>query len=90
MSCNKCKSKPANNIQNLTQALGGVNEEELTTAYDFLQIASQMTEDKWDFVEKVYQDLYPGAPAVQRNCRTCLERIAKLISHHYRQIKYKK
>jgi len=90
MGCNSCKSKPANNITNLQEAIGGVNKEELTLAYQYTQIISKMDENKWDLVEKVVQDIYPGTPPLQRNCKSCLEKFVRLINYHYNQSKVKK
>lgn len=89
MGCNSCKNKPANNITNLQEAIGGVNIDELKQAYQYIQIISKMNNEKWDLVEKVIQDIYPGTAPLQRNCRTCLEKFVRLINYHYNQLKKK-
>ena len=84
MACNKCKQKPANNIKKLTPS---IDFEELKTAYDYIQIASKMNDEKWEYVESVYQQLYPGTPPLNKGCNSCLKHRAKVITHHYNQEK---
>jgi len=80
MGCNTCKKKPANNVSTLT---GDVNLENLKMAATYVQLNASMTPEKWDFVEQVYQELYPGAKPLNRGCSQCLRQMAKVITHEY-------
>jgi hypothetical protein len=80
--CNSCKKKPLNNITNLT---GDINMEELSTAFNYLQITSQLNNEKWDLIEKVLNDLYPQKHPLNRSCKQCLIQAAKVIEHEYKK-----
>jgi len=84
MACNKCKQKPANKITNLQTH---VDFNRIETAYNYLQIQSTMTNEKWDFVEEVVNELYPQKYPLNRSCTQCLQHFSKLITTEYNKRK---
>ena len=85
--CLTCKDKRhLNDIKSLTN----VDIERLTQAYNYVIKASQMNDEKWDFVEDVYLELFPMKNVINRQCRECLIRVAKSIEYEYRRLTSKK
>jgi len=86
MACTSCKKKKGNNIKTLTS---NVSNEEIKQAYEYVSIASKMDDSKWDYVERILNELYPGRNPLNRQCGDCLSAAAKLVEHlyHKRQIK---
>lgn len=80
--CKTCKKQPAP-VESLTT----VNFEDLQQAYDYVSIASKMTNERWDFVEEVYKELYPAKQKINRQCGQCLGAVAKAIEYEYRKAK---
>jgi len=81
MACKTCKKKPANNITNLQS----LDYDRLKTAYDYVSIASKMTDEKWDYVEEVLQEIYPSRDPLNKSCSDCLRQAAKLIEYEYKK-----
>jgi len=81
MGCNTCKKKQ----KPITTLSSDVNMEELKQAHEYLLIASKMNDDKWDLVEKVYNDLYPQRFRLNRGCKDCLNKVARVIHHEYKK-----
>ena len=84
MACNSCKKKPANNITNLST---DINHDDLKKAYHYVSRNASMTDEKWDFVEQVYRDLFPSAQKINRSCSPCLTQLTKVIIHEYEKIR---
>lgn len=82
MSCTTCKKKKSNNITSLTN----VNMEELKTAYEMTSRMSQMNDEKWDFVEDVYFQLFPSQSPFKRNCQECVVNVVNAIHHEYKRL----
>ena len=83
MGCKSCKKKPANNITKLND----INESDLEKAYNMVIRSASMTNDKWDFVEEVLQDMYPQRHPLNRGCSDCLRQAAKLIEYEYKKLR---
>ena len=83
MACKSCKRKPTNNIKQLSST----NIDDLKTAGEYLSIISQMNDEKWDLVEKVYQDLFGTLKPINRQCKDCLRNVAKAVQYEYNKIK---
>ena len=81
--CLTCKDKKANKLKSLTD----VPVEDIKKAYEYISIASTMNEEKWDFVEEVFKELYPTAAPLNRKCGSCLRNVAKSITYEYNKIK---
>lgn len=81
MGCN-CKKKN----QELT-TLTTVSKDDLIAANEMLSSISKMTEQDWDFVIDVYKQIYPAAADPQRNCASCMRRVAKWVQQEYQKQK---
>ena len=81
MGCN-CKNK---NKEITTLTI--VSKEDLTTANQMLGTITKMTEADWDFVIGVYKQIYPLAAEPQRNCASCMRRVAKWVQQEYQKQK---
>lgn len=79
--CTTCKKQPKPVV-----SLTTVEPERLKQAYDYISIASQMNNEKWDYVEEVYQELYPAKQKINRQCRQCLSAVAKAIEYEYKRL----
>jgi len=82
MGCNTCKQKKGNNITSLTN----VNLDDLKQAYEMTSRMSSMNNEKWDFVEDVYFQLFPSQNAFNRNCKDCVIRVVNAIHHEYKRL----
>jgi len=82
MSCKTCKKKKSNTVTSLVTT---DNTEDLKQAYEYVSIASQMDNKKWDFVEGVLNELYPMRKPLNRTCPPCLREAAKLVTHLYKK-----
>ncbi len=80
MACNSCKKKKSNKVTNLTSP---VSTEEIVQAYEYVSIASKMNDSKWDYVERILNELYPGRKPLNRQCSDCLRSASKLVTHLY-------
>ncbi len=80
--CKTCKQKQKP-ITSLTQ----VDSNDLKQAYEYVSIASRMNNEKWDFVEGVYKELYPTKDKINRQCPSCLSAVAKAIEYEYKRIR---
>jgi len=80
--CATCKKQPKP-VESLTT----VDMERLEQAYKYVSIASQMNNERWDFVEDVYQELYPSKKKLNRQCPQCLSAAAKAIEYEWRNRK---
>lgn len=80
MACTSCKKKKGNKVTNLTTE---VSTEEIKQAYEYVSIASKMDNTKWDYVEGILNELYPGRNPLNRQCGDCLRSASKLITHLY-------
>jgi hypothetical protein len=81
MGCN-CKNKN----KELT-TLTTVSKEDLEKADELLGKIAKMTEEDWDFVVDVYKQIYPAAADPQRNCSSCMRRVAKWVHQEYQKQK---
>ena len=81
-NCLTCKKKKGNHLKSLTN----VPEEDIRTAYEYISRASLMDNEKWDFVEGVFRELYPTAAPLNRGCKDCLRNVAKSITHEYNKL----
>ena len=80
--CLTCKKKPDNNLKSLTS----VPEEDIRLAYEYISRASLMDNEKWNFVEGVFRELYPTAAPLNRKCPPCLRNVAKSITYEYNKL----
>ena len=78
--CKTCKKQPTP-----VASLLSVNFDNLKQAYDYVSIASKMDNERWDFVEEVYKELYPAKQKINRQCGTCLSAVAKAIEYEYKK-----
>ena len=83
MGCKSCKKKPANNITKLSE----INTNDLEKAYNMVIRNASMTNEKWDFVEQVLEDMYPQRHPLNRGCPDCLRQAAKLIEYEYKKLR---
>lgn len=83
MGCKTCKEKTKNTIKSLQN----IDFSQLEKAYNLLQTPSLMDDEKWDYVEDIYMELFPSKKPIQRNCRTCLINVAKSIEWEYNKRK---
>ena len=81
--CKTCKK--TSTIVNLTT--DNVSFEDVKTAYDYLQIVTKMDNEKWDFVEDIYNQIYPSKQKLDRGCSACLRNVAKAIEYEYKKRK---
>lgn len=77
MGCN-CKNK---NKEITT--LSTVSTDDLSLANTLLSKIAKMTETDWDFVVDIYKQIYPSAAEPQRNCSSCMRRVAKWVQQEY-------
>ena len=81
--CLTCKDKKENNLTSLTD----VPFEDIEKAYNYVVRSYTMNDEKWDFVEEVFRELYPTAAPLNRKCPPCLRNTAKSIEYEYNKRK---
>jgi len=77
--CKTCKKQPET-VHSLTT----IDLDDLKQAFEYVSIATQMNTEKWNFVEGVYKELYPGKKPLNRQCSSCLSAAAKAIEYEYK------